>query len=114
MSDASLQTPMCVSGLTIHAGQRMHQRRITAADVADVIEYGRVMYAKGAVYHVVGRREIKRAFPAVDLQHLDGVHVICTHDGVILTVYRNRSFQVKALRDMKPRRTSARQATFAA
>ena len=92
--------------LTHHACQRMDQRRITAADVTAAMKYGRVFYAKGAVYHILGCREIKRFLPSVDLQHLDGVHVICTNEGVVITVYRDKGFQTKSLRDSKiPRRS---------
>lgn len=90
--------------LTNHACQRMEQRRISAADVAAVMQYGRRFYARGAVYHVLGRREIKRFLPLVDLQHLDGVHVICSHADSVITVYRDDGFQTKSLRDEKRRR----------
>lgn len=86
----------------------MDQRRITAADISAVMKYGRLFYARGAVYHVLGRREIKRLLPIVELQHLDGVHVICSHEGIVITVYRDKGFQTKSLRDAKNDRGSRR------
>ncbi len=101
MSCSTLKLRDSYRALTDHACQRMDQRRITAADVAAVMQYGRHFYARGSVYHVLGRREIKRFLPIVDLQHLNGVHVISSFEGVVITVYRDREFQVKSLRSAK-------------
>lgn len=99
--------PSPVSGidsLTKHASVRMSQRHITLDDVTQVLNYGRVLYAKGAVYHIVGRREIEQYRGRTDLQHLDGVHVVCSQTHHVLTVYRNRTFHTKSLRDVSPHR----------
>ena len=108
MSCSTLKSRDSYQALTDHACQRMDQRRITAADVAAVMQYGRLFYARGAVYYVLGRREIKRFLPIVDLQHLDGVHVISSFEGIVITVYRDKGFQAKSLREAKHHRGSRR------
>ena len=104
MSCSTLKSRDSYRALTNHACQRMDQRSITAADVAAVMQYGRIFYTKGTVYHVLGRREIKRLLPIVDLQHLDGVHIIASHEGIVITVYRDKGFQTKLFRGSNDRR----------
>ena len=89
------------SKLTNHARVRMAQRRITPDDIAIVLQYGRVFYAKGAVIHIVGRLEAERFLHVIDLSHLDGVHVVCSLSAAVLTVYRDRQFHTKSLRDVR-------------
>ena len=96
--------------MSVHASQRMEQRRISPDDIATVIRYGRVLYANGAVFFIVGRHEIERFCDIAEIKNLDGVHVVCNHLGVVITAYRNRNFQTKSLRDRNrcrgPRRAS--------
>lgn len=85
--------------LTLHAQERMSHRHISAIDIENVISYGRRAYTRGAVIYVVGAKEVKlqRTF-GVNLERCEGVHVVCTNDNSILTVYRNRD-----LRGLKPK-----------
>ena len=46
--------------LTDHAVQRMSQRGIAKNDVELVMDYGKEIFAKGAVYYVIGKKEIKK------------------------------------------------------
>ena len=52
----------------------------------------REVCTRGALVFAIGRNEIALlAKLGHDLQHLDGVHVVTSHDdGAVLTVYRNR------------------------
>lgn len=84
-----LQAPV-----TRHAARRMQTRAIAPAAVETVLEYGRVVHTRGAVVHAIGRKEVARyAAEGVDLSALDGVQVVCSLDGAVITVYRNRNFR---------------------
>ena len=77
--------------LTRHAWQRMGRRGISAARIRRVLEYGRVMYSRGCLVHVVGRKEVKRfARDGVELSDVEGVHVVCSRCDKVVTVYRSR------------------------
>ena len=78
--------------ITHHANKRMQQRRIDLFMVEQVIQFGREVCTRGALVFAIGRNEIALlAKLGHDLQHLDGVHVVTSHDdGAVLTVYRNR------------------------
>ena len=87
---------------TQHAIVRMNARRISRAAVAAAIKFGRVMYARGAMYFVIGRREVRRfGRTDVDIRRHEGIQVVCV-DHNIVTVFRNQDFS--GLRKLKPRR----------
>lgn len=84
----------CQSQLSCHAFERLEQRDIEIEAVEAVLDYGREVFTRGAVVHAIGRREIEQwAREGIDLSRYDGVHVVCSHDGNVLTVYRNRDFR---------------------
>lgn len=86
--------------LTRHALTRMHARRISTTGVVAVLNFGREVHTRGAVVYAIGRNEVENAKRAVvDLRAHEGLHVVCSKDGSILTVYRNRR-----LSDLRPRR----------
>ncbi|HEY1191113.1 MAG TPA: hypothetical protein VGE74_25995 [Gemmata sp.] len=76
-----------------HAIDRMNERRLNDEQVALVHEYGREVFARGAVYHFVGRKEVEAFAACVDLTAVEGIHVLESHSGTVLTVYRNRGFR---------------------
>lgn len=79
---------------TCHAQKRMQHRGIDQFAIEAAFEYGRTVYTRGAVVYAIGRREIEqRKDDGIDLSHYDGVQVVCSHDGSVLTVYRNRDFR---------------------
>lgn len=89
--------------LTHHAAKRMKSRALPATAVASVIRYGRIVKIRGAEIHAIGRREVAHfAREGIDLSAWAGVQVVCTTDGVIVTVYRNHDF--RGLRPRRPRR----------
>lgn len=72
----------------------MAQRGITDEMVAQVLEYGRQVFSRGAIISVVGRKEVYRLHArGIDISHLEGLHVVCPTDkfGMVTTVYRNRN-----------------------
>lgn len=74
-----------------HAQRRMSQRGISVHQVELALHYGRKVYSKGAVYRVIGKKEIARyADKEPELKKLDGLQVLVssTSDKVI-TVYKN-------------------------
>ena len=78
---------------------------MTAVDAALV--HGRVVHVHGAVYHVIGRREVshlKRR--GIDLSLHEGVHVVCVPGGgtLVLTVYRNQDLRGLRPRPRRPRK----------
>ena len=76
-----------------HARKRMSQRRLSHVRVELVQEYGRQVFARGAVYCFIGRKEVEEYADRTDLTGVEGVHVLIAHDGTVLTVYRNRGFR---------------------
>jgi hypothetical protein len=88
--------------LTKHAGIRMKQRGLSHSSVQMALVYGRVVHARGALIHVIGRKEIVRHnSKRENLSALDGVHVVCDGEHRVLTAYKNRN-----LRRLRPRRRS--------
>ena len=90
--------------LTRHAWERMGCRGLSPAKVQRVINYGRVVHVRGATIYAVGRKEVERfERDGIDLADVEGIQVVCTDSGLIMTVYRNRDF-----RGLRPRRRRAR------
>ena len=86
--------------LTNHAKERMAKRGLRSDAIDAALAYGRVVYVRGADIYAIGRKEIARyAKEGIDLSAYDGVQIVGTADGTILTVYRNRSFN--GLRDRR-------------
>ena len=86
--------------LTKHAEERMATRGLRVNAINAALAFGRVVYVRGADIYAIGRKEIARyAEEGIDLSAYDGVQVVVTADGAILTVYRNRSFN--GLRDRR-------------
>lgn len=93
--------------VTDHAHTRMNERCIPDEAVLAALEYGRVVHTRGARIHVIGRKEVERfRHDGVDLEDCEGVHVVCTTDGVVMTVYKN--FDLRGLRPCRRRHGSAR------
>lgn len=86
--------------LSQHACQRMQQRSISINSVTKALAFGRVVRIRGASVYVIGRKEVARfSRDGIDLSSQEGVQVVCSKDGTVITVYRNRE-----LRGLKPRR----------
>jgi hypothetical protein len=85
--------------LTRHAWERMSGRGLSPAAIRLVQTYGRAVHIRGATIYVVGRREVEDyRQDGIELSSVEGVQVVCTESGLILTVYRNRD-----LRGLRPK-----------
>lgn len=88
-----------LSHLTKHAQMRMYARGFSPEIVEMVLCYGRLTHTRGAAIYVIGRKEVERySSDDLDLSEAEGVHVVCSYEDAILTVYRNRD-----LRGLRPR-----------
>lgn len=78
-----------------HAAKRMSQRGLSPRQVDLVMEYGRRVHSRRAVYYALGRKEVARHQVKVpELAELEGIQVVVNSDQeVILTVYRNHDFR---------------------
>jgi hypothetical protein len=95
--------------LTEHARRRMDARRIAAEAVAATLRFGRRVHVRGAVIYAIGKREARKwARRGVNLSRHEGLQVVCSHEGAVLTVYRNR--ELRGLRPHRHRRNSRRRA----
>lgn len=77
-----------------HAAQRSTQRGIDKDMVAHAFRYGYRFHHHGAIYYRIGRKEIKR-YSAIcpDLKKMNGIHVVTSLNGKILTLFRNKTFK---------------------
>lgn len=76
--------------VTNHARSRMFSRAISADEIDLVMSFGRIVHTRGAAIHVVGHKEVSRyQRHGVSLYRCEGLHVVCSQDGRIITVYRN-------------------------
>ena len=77
---------------TKHAVDRCRNRAISEEAVEAAQMFGLHRAKSGADVYTIGWRQI--AFYAqfgIDLSRWDGVEVVCAHNGLVLTVYRNRN-----------------------
>ncbi len=92
--------------LTQHAKERMCRRRITSDDIRVALDYGKIYNARGAVIYAIGKKSLEHYRSDQERgSKLDGLQVVCSYDGTILTAYRN-----KDLSKLKPRRSRRRRA----
>ena len=91
--------------LSNHAQSRMSQRSVRQSGIEAAIAFGRKVYTRGAVYWVIGRKEVENC-SICDLRAFEGIHVVCTHNQVIKTVYRQRD--LSKLRPKRRKRRSRR------
>jgi len=86
--------------MTKHAWEQMCGRGLSPDKLRRALSFGRIAHARGATIYVVGRKEVERfRRKGIDLTDLEGIQVVCSEEGAIMTVYRNRD-----LRRLKPRR----------
>lgn len=105
-SDIETKAETTAEALSAHALARMVSRRISERAVEAVLEYGRIIHVRGAEIYALGRKEVARfARYDVDLAAYEGIQVVCSPSGTIVTVYRNRSF-----RGLRPRSRASRRA----
>lgn len=82
--------------LTDHGRRRMAQRGVRPHQLTAVLSWGRRAMVRGVEIYVVGHREVRSASEqGVDLADLEGLHVVCSHNDVVLTVYRNKQLNLR-------------------
>lgn len=82
------------ANFTTHALDRMTRRRLAPDLVEAVIAFGREIHTRGATVYFIGRDEVEWGHRAgMDWRPLDGLCVICSREGAVLTVYRNRNLR---------------------
>jgi hypothetical protein len=104
VSEQKYGTPIpAAHQLSWPAKSQMEARSLTADAVRGVLKYGRTSWTRGARIYAIGRKEVQHyRRQGVDLSRFEGVHVVESADGTILTVYRNRD--LRGLRpDKRPR-----------
>jgi hypothetical protein len=75
---------------TCLALRRMQRRAISQEMIDMSILCGREVYVGQKILYVIGRNEIAAwRRQGVRIDHLDGIHVMCALDGVVLNAYRN-------------------------
>ena len=73
---------------------RMATRHLSEHAVAATLVYGRIVQIRGAEVYALGRNEVRRyAREGVDLSAFEGIQVVCTREGTVMTAYRNRAFR---------------------
>jgi hypothetical protein len=92
--------------LTQHARTRSATRAVSRAAIEAALEFGRVVSIRGAQIFAIGRKESERfGREGIDLTPFEGIQVVVTDAGAVLTVYRNKDF--RGLRTRGHRRRSA-------
>jgi len=87
---------------TQHAQVRLSSRRLSQTAVDAALSYGREVHTRGAVFYVIGRKEVEFARrDGIDISADEGIHVVCSSEDEVVTAYRNRN-----LSRLKPSRRS--------
>ena len=89
--------------LSAHAEDQMDARSISVEALRRAVQYGRTSWTRGARIYAIGRKEVQyyRAH-GIDLARYEGIHVVESAEGTVITVYRNRD--LRGLRpDKRPR-----------
>lgn len=82
---------MIIEWITKHARQRMAQRHLTEEHLEFVLKYGQVIHNGGAVFVFLGHRNIPDKYQADDkVAKLEGTTLVISHDGALITPYKNR------------------------
>ena len=85
--------------LTRHAWQRLSGRGIGRAGVMAALDHGREILDRGGSVFFIGRKEVARAKRrGIQIAQHAGIHVVCAHDGHIITMYRNRNPDIREAR----------------
>lgn len=91
---------------TAHAQHRCRTRSIRHDAVEAVLDFGYRRLRRGAEIYTLRWRDVRHWEAAgYELSRYEGVEVVCSHDGRIITVYRNRN--PRAVKDRRTMRRAA-------
>ena len=79
--------------LTHHAWKRLSERGIGRLGLLAAFYFGREILerGRGASILFIGRKEVARARRGgFDIKEYKGIHVVCSQDGRVITLYRNQ------------------------
>ena len=92
-----------VHRISWHAKTQMDARSLSADALCSAVKYGRTSWTRGARIYAIGRKEVRHyRRQGIDLSRFEGIHVVESAEGTVITVYRNRD--LRGLRpDKRPR-----------
>lgn len=80
--------------ITDHAMLRMGQRGIKLEVLELILRFGREIRSKGAVFYVLGKKEVQKYCQYVPkLKEMEGMQVLTSNEGVVITAYRNKNLR---------------------
>lgn len=88
----TFQQPICNTlVISHHAQRRVDMRGVNQQVIELLLKFGREVKARGVLFYVVGKKEVQQSCkqePA--LKDMEGMQVLTSEDGVIITTYRNK------------------------
>jgi hypothetical protein len=89
---------------TNHVIERAAQRNLSPRDITFVLRHGRVLYRTGIQFYFLGRRDIPEELRRESrISRLEGFAVLLSHDGTLITAYKNPKALRKIRRKSKQR-----------
>lgn len=96
-----------MENLTTHAFRRCAQRQVDSEAIELVINHGRKVHRTGVIFYFLGRRDLPEALRRQDrYAKLEGLTLLVSQDGEVITAYRNRAACRKIQKKLKYRATS--------
>jgi hypothetical protein len=89
-----------------HAMKRMYENGLSRKSIGLALRHGEPVYDRGARIYRVGKKHVRHVQSA-DLRGIEGLQVVSSHDGVVVTVYMNRDFRTPKTTHA-PKHTNAR------
>jgi hypothetical protein len=75
-----------------HAMRRMYENGLSPEEIGLALRYGEPVYDRGARVYRVGKKHVRRT-QKDDLRDIEGLQIVSSHDGVVITVYMNQDFR---------------------
>ncbi len=77
--------------MTEHAEHRMASRGISQRALKAALQYGSVRFTRKAWYYRITRLDVQKCKnQGVNIAEFEGIHVVVSPDGAVLTAYRAR------------------------
>ena len=77
--------------LTEHARVRMYERGVTHQALCAAVYFGRAASVRKVEILAIGRNEVRSCWrEGIDIAPYEGIQVVCCHNGIIMTVYRDK------------------------